>query len=115
MSRKITAVANAILAIGLFVIAAIFSMSSHDESAATSAGLIGLVLLTLSLAVYAKKRSLVHAIAIPVLMLLCITFFFLLFAPLAWNERDAYILLGLVALMAALQIANLIVVRKREQ
>jgi hypothetical protein len=42
----------------------------------------------------------------------------LLFAPLAWgrsNELDAYLLQGLVAFMAVLQVASVAVVRKREQ
>jgi len=115
MSRKVTAIANAILAIGFLAIAATFLASSHDESAAISSGLIGLVLLALSLAVYANKRRLVYVIAVPMLILLCVTSFLLLFAPLAWNELDAYIVQASVALMGALQVANLVVVRKREQ
>ena len=115
MSRKVTAIADAILAMGFLAIAAIFHFFSHDESAAVPSALLGLALLTLSLAVYANKRLLVHVIAVPLLILLCIFSFLLLFAPLAWNERDAYLLQGLVALVAALQVANLVVVRKREQ
>ena len=118
MSRKVTTIANAILAIGFLAIAAMLFISSHDESAAISSGLIGLVLLTLSLAVYANKRLLVYVIAVPLLILLCLVSILLLFAPLAWgrsNELDAYILQGVIALMAALQVGNLVVVRKREQ
>jgi len=118
MSRKITTIANAILAIGLLAFAAIISVVAHDESAAVYSALTGLAMLTLSFAVYANKRLLVYVIAVPLLILLCLISFLLLFAPLAWgrsNELDAFILQGLVVLMALLQVANLVVVRKREQ
>jgi hypothetical protein len=118
MSRKITIIANAILAIGFLAMAAIVSVISHDESTAVYSGLIGSAMLALSFAVYANKRLLVYVIAVPLLILLCLISLLLLFAPLAWgrsNELDAFILQGLVALMALLQVANLVVVRKREQ
>ena len=118
MSRKVTAIADAVFALGFMAIAAILSVISHEGSTVIFSGLIGSALLALSLAVYANKRLLVYLIAVPLLILLCLISLLLLFAPLAWgrsNELDAYILQGLVALMAALQVANLVVVRKREQ
>ena len=118
VSRKATAIADAIIAIGFLAIAAILSVISHDESTAVYSVLIGSAMLALSFAVYANQRLLVYVIAVPLLILLCLMSLLLLFAPLAWgrsNELDAYLLQGLVALMAVLQVASVVVVRKREQ
>jgi hypothetical protein len=116
MSRKATAIADAVAAAGFLAIAGILFAISHDRSAAVCSGLIGSAMLALSFAVHANQRLLVYVIAVPFLILLCLMSLLLLFAPLAWgrsNELDAYLLQGLVALMAVLQVASVIVVRKR--
>ena len=118
MSRKATAIADAVVAAGFLAIAVILSAISHDKSTAVYSGLIGSAMLALSFAVYANQRLLVYVIAVPFLILLCLMSLLLLFAPLAWgrsNELDAYLLQGLVAFMAVLQVASVAVVRKREQ
>jgi len=118
VSRKATAIADAVVAAGFLTIAVILSAISHDKSTAVYSGLIGSAMLALSFAVYANQRLLVYVIAVPFLILLCLMSLLLLFAPLAWgrsNELDAYLLQGLVAFMAVLQVASVVVVRKREQ
>ena len=116
MGKAAVVAANAAVALGFVVLAMLVLAKAGGASAQADAVLavaLGAVHGLLAFGVFARGKLLVYAVSIPLLIALCGLGVLLLFAPMAWgrsNDAAALLLQGLVVLLVALQIVNLVAV-----
>ena len=114
MKRRILIAANAVVSVIIICLSGLGLFVSHNASDRNSALLylgFGASFCVVSYSLWIRSRLLAALVSIPLILVLGMSSFMLLFAPLAWgdsNIRTVYLLQLTSLLLAVLQIVGLI-------